>query len=267
MALAYSMFLGRFYLASKSFNVTHDAGEPNPDSDTITTTAGNYYIKGYTGESTNQLVEHLQAQIRASSLGTSLASATVDLNEGTGQITINFATGGTEIGITWTDTDLRDLLGFTGDLSGADSYTATNQCRYIWRPTRYVSNHDVDRDQIWAEESNSRVVVSSDATAFAITGNTRKNVNLEFRNLPAADVRTDSATVWETFQQFFVDVIAKGETVRYIPDRATYSSTSYGEGLAGPDSDSVGKLTDYISRALPRSDTLWGVSIDLVQYT
>ena len=37
--------------------------------------------------------------------------------------------------VTWNDTDFRDILGFTGNLSGANSYTATHRARYTWVPT------------------------------------------------------------------------------------------------------------------------------------
>jgi hypothetical protein len=36
--------------------------------------------------------------------------------------------------VTWTSTILRDYLGFTGNLSGASSYTATNRSPMLWSP-------------------------------------------------------------------------------------------------------------------------------------
>lgn len=50
---------------------------------------------------------------------------------GTGLVTIDVP--GTA-SITWTDTDLRDVLGFTGNLSGAGSYTGTWGARGMWMP-------------------------------------------------------------------------------------------------------------------------------------
>lgn len=57
--------------------------------------------------------------------------------------TLTFATSGANAGkitignsavfsVTWTDTALRDILGFIGDLSGASSYTATYKPMYCW---------------------------------------------------------------------------------------------------------------------------------------
>ena len=50
---------------------------------------------------------------------------------GTGKVTIASTAN---LAITWTSTDLRDLLGFTGNLSAATSHTATNHCRGVWLP-------------------------------------------------------------------------------------------------------------------------------------
>lgn len=38
--------------------------------------------------------------------------------------------------VTWTSTDLRDMLGFTGNLAGASSYTATNVSPLLWSPAK-----------------------------------------------------------------------------------------------------------------------------------
>src|SRR3990167_5593249 len=51
----------------------------------------------------------------------------------TGKVTIS-ATGVTTFNVTWTSTTLRDYLGFTANLSGAASYTGTNQARFLWLP-------------------------------------------------------------------------------------------------------------------------------------
>jgi hypothetical protein len=44
--------------------------------------------------------------------------------------------------VTWTDTALRDLLGFTANLSGATSYTATYTPENCWVPTRSRADND-----------------------------------------------------------------------------------------------------------------------------
>jgi len=64
---------------------------------------------------------------------------------GTGKVTI--ASTAT-LAINWgSATDLRDLLGFTGNLSGSASYTSTNHARGVWLPdcpmaAKYGPNDD-----------------------------------------------------------------------------------------------------------------------------
>jgi hypothetical protein len=98
-----------------------------------TGTTAYYFIRAYTGESiaTNrlgaQLVEEIQARVRLFS-GFGAFNCTVS---DTGFVTMS---RGSTFTVTWTDTGLRDILGFTGNLSGASSYTATNQHMHGWYP-------------------------------------------------------------------------------------------------------------------------------------
>ena len=44
--------------------------------------------------------------------------------------------------LSWGDTTLRDIFGFTGNLSGASSYTATYTPQYCWLPTHCPATQD-----------------------------------------------------------------------------------------------------------------------------
>ena len=72
----------------------------------------------------------------ATAFGTALSTATGD----TVTVTISLTTGlctissTANIAITWTSTDLRDLLGFTGNLSAATSHVGTMRVRGLWLP-------------------------------------------------------------------------------------------------------------------------------------
>jgi hypothetical protein len=57
-----------------------------------------------------------------------------------GHITISHTTN---FSINWTDTELRDILGFSGNLSGANSYTGTYRPKYMW-----ISDY-TPRDREW----------------------------------------------------------------------------------------------------------------------
>jgi hypothetical protein len=49
--------------------------------------------------------------------------------------------------VTWTDTTFRDLLGFTGNLAAASSYTATNRSPLLWSPGK---TENPDRNMLGA---------------------------------------------------------------------------------------------------------------------
>lgn len=75
----------------------------------------------------------------ATAFGTALSTATTDTvtvtvssgEAGTGLCTISSTAN---IAITWTSTDLRDILGFTGNLAAATSHTGTLHVRGLWLP-------------------------------------------------------------------------------------------------------------------------------------
>jgi hypothetical protein len=70
----------------------------------------------------------------ATAFGTALSTATTD----TVTVSISLTTGlctissTANIAITWTSTDLRDLLGFTANLSAATSHVGTRNVRGLW---------------------------------------------------------------------------------------------------------------------------------------
>lgn len=48
--------------------------------------------------------------------------------------------GGAVFAITWTSPKLRDLLGYTADLGGANTYTASRKIRGAWHPMKPVNS-------------------------------------------------------------------------------------------------------------------------------
>ena len=91
-------------------------------------TAGSRYLY----HSTNALSMLAQVQAALIAAGYAGASATllknrkVKLSSGAGTFTLNWPA----------DNVFRNLLGFTGNLSGASSYTATNVSKLLWSPGR-----------------------------------------------------------------------------------------------------------------------------------
>lgn len=59
---------------------------------------------------------------------------------------VRLSSAGAAWSLTWTDTLLRDFLGFTGNLSGNTAYTATNRPPFAYFPNRLIESPDLLRD-------------------------------------------------------------------------------------------------------------------------
>lgn len=108
--------------AATSIAVTNSGGGPT----TVTLTEGSYTI--------TSLCAHLQSALtaqRAPAAGAWSVSVSTGVS-GTGLVTI--ATSVSTFSITWTSTDLRDALGFTGDISATASSTGTITAKGLWFP-------------------------------------------------------------------------------------------------------------------------------------
>lgn len=229
----------------------------------VALTEGRYYMAGYTGESTLQLCEHMQTEIRA--IGAPYGSTTVTLSSTTGLVTI--AVLGAVTAIDWTHTALRDLLGFTANLSGAASYTATNKARYCWFPSRGLVEYPGDLTEWWAKRSTSYGYRSPDGVTYSTQGTLIKEGKFKYSHLPKADVISVSDTVWETFQEFWTDVIHAGEPFRCFPDRTLNGSGDIKVATFGSlDDDPVGSFTDYMDRNIRSYNGLWTVEMFLWEY-
>ena len=241
MANVYQEFLGRFPIGATtdSFSIGTNA---------ITLTAGNYYCNGYTGESTEQLCEHMQARIRAATGG--YTSATVTRSQTTGLVTI--ATGGAAAAITWTDTALQTLLGFRGTQSSATSHTATYHPRYVWRPTDPPMEADTTPEELFSPVATSKVYRAQDGSMCSVDGVTvlQDCRRLAYQSLPQGDViRNVAAPTYCSLQEFWEDVIARGRPMRVYPDRsvnanaACFTTAVYGAEQPGAFVDTVGKTS------------------------
>lgn len=123
--------------SSTTISVTTPAGGPT----TVTLTAGSYYML--------ELASHLQSVLNAQRPG-SVATWTVTISttgtSPTGLTTIALTTGATEsYSITWTSTDLRDMLGFASNISSQSTATGTLACRGVFIPDRPLNLDDDPR--------------------------------------------------------------------------------------------------------------------------
>jgi hypothetical protein len=148
--MALSQWLGRISIgaSSKDFTLGGTA---------FALTAGDYYLSGYTGEATAQLVEHMEDVIQVT-----YGADTVAYSASTGKVTI---TCGASRALVWNDTALGQLLGFTSASYGAAaSHTGENECQYLWRPDVAITATPTDTLRILQPVSSTKVFVSCRAT-------------------------------------------------------------------------------------------------------
>jgi hypothetical protein len=138
----------------------------------ITLTAGTYAHIGHLGK-------HIQSKVIA-------AAGPPD------DFAVSFSTGkvafaaGSAYTVTWTDTGLRDLLGFAGNLSSASTHTADYTPESVWFPTRARADNgewEIDHRAQW-----KGVEARSGNVAGLRTGVTRYSTTIDFDALPVAEV-------------------------------------------------------------------------------
>ena len=234
-------------------------------STTYTLTAGEYYPRGYTGEATDQLCEHLTALLEPRA-----GTPTVTVSLTTGLVTISW--DGTATTVTWTSTDLRDILGFTGNLTSATSHTSTYPMRYLWLPSLAPSNYPTTIEDLWQPRSNSRVFASPDGESHGRRGYESNLAVVTYDLLQASEVVHRNATYDNedngTFRSFFRNVAHNTMPIRILPDRSTYAaSTDYHTGLFGRgDGEPLGALDSYATPSQPNNHALWDVVMPLVEH-
>lgn len=184
----------------------------------ITVAAGDYYLT-----STTSLLTTLQTALNASGTlsGTYTVSVADDADTDTGKVTIA-ATGVGNISIAWTSTDIRDRLGFTGNVSAATTHTGTEQAEYLWLPSvgRDESFLAPDGDE-GISEFDTVVNLSTDGTMVAGQQNERKFDVLGFSMVIGSKTWiAHEVTVNESLQKFHRDVIGIGKPFRYHKDRS-----------------------------------------------
>ena len=147
------------------------------------------------------------------------------LDDSTGKITISASGGGvTSFTITWTSTAIRDLLGFApGDtVSGALTYTGSEQAEYLWLPNVVRANPTAPDGDLGHEISDFTITFAPSGHTKRLAFTRRFVGNLEFRHVVASKMFiTHETTANSSLQKFWRDVISLGKDVRYYKDRAT----------------------------------------------
>lgn len=175
--------------------VTNNGGGPT----SVPITAGTYFMSTLMV----QLVTDFTAG-RAPGVGTwSFALSTGP--SGTGQVTIAMSSG--NFAITWTNTLLRDLLGFTGDVASTTTSTGAAQARGLWIPDcPLTANSDPKRAPM---ASDMRSVSSPRGDVYSLVGNVYLlHTGLTWAMVAINRVWTAEASLAnQAYETFFKDVM------------------------------------------------------------
>lgn len=221
--------------------------------------AGTYFLRSATA------AESLLAQVVTAMTAAGVADPTAVINQA-GYVVLG--SSGT-FTVTWTDSTLRDVLGFTGNLSGASSYTADYQSELWWSPG-YVATRPVVNGKKGYDANDTRTHYSRDGT---------QQVTVSHHTRVFDEMRFDA--VWHT-RVWYSDSdsdVEKGGTYLRFRDRVWVFNRSFDIYLEVTENSSSSTavtwptaLGRYKRRELPSShpprkspnmQTLWNLEIEL----
>lgn len=162
---------------------------------------------GETIPSGNYYWDELLAEIedRMSGILGSFAIAISRGENGTGRTTIS---GGATFTVTWINTELRDLLGYTANLAGASSYLAPQHARALWLATCPYNAPNAVHPWVGWPTADFRSVESAAGVVWAMTGAKKDIASLSWDAITRSRaVRGNESLVGESFQRFIEDGI------------------------------------------------------------
>lgn len=167
-------------------------------SATATVAAGTYYL--------TSLASTLKTALDSASAAGETYTVSIDHGEGGGgKVTISNT--GTNFSLTWTDTDLRDALGFTGTVSGDSSHTGSNHARMLWLPDVVKITPYGDQDD-GTEMTNARATQNSSTVKVIYGKRWQEMSGLRWRGVSHARCRiAGESTTNESFEKFWRDGI------------------------------------------------------------
>lgn len=177
--------------SSVSISVTNNGGGPT----TVNIAAGTYTMSSFVTELQSALTTQRAPSSGAWSVTLSTGVA------GTGRVTIAMSAG--TFSITWTSTALRDLLGFTANISSQASSTGANQAKGLWRPDAVLRcDADARRAPL---ASDHRTTVSPTGAVYALKSSTMyRHASPRYTHVPVDRVWEASALLTNASYETFV---------------------------------------------------------------
>jgi hypothetical protein len=186
----------------------------------ITMPAGRYFLNSVgSGGAIRTFLLELKNQLDSGPGGTWTVTCDDNSDTSLGKITIARSLAYTA---TWTSTTIRDLLGFTTNLStgGTLTFTGANQAKYLWLPNCGRSAVMSPEASDGAIETDYTLSLGTDGTPYAFGFTKRYLDSLELHTVKGSKMWSSQAvTTNEALEQFYGDVIAYGLRVRFHRDR------------------------------------------------
>lgn len=185
----------------------------------ISVAAADYYL---TTASTGLLATLKTALDGSATLADTYTVSLADTSDtDTGKVTIS-SDGAIAFSVSWTSTDIRDRLGFTGNLSSLTTHTSTEQAEYLWLPPVGRDDSFLAPDgQSGLPETDLVVNRSTDGSMVASQFETLYADSLGFRLVRgSAMFEAYEVTANESLENFYYDVLGKGLPFRYHKDRS-----------------------------------------------
>lgn len=227
-----------------------DASLTGTSSGTATIPAGDYYLSS-AGSQSNDLLAEVASQF-SDTTGDTVTCTISAGSSGSGKVTLS-SDGGT-FEVAWTDTDLRDVLGFEndGNLSGNTSYTSSYSARSLWLPNAAAQSLNGVDSSNWAGRpiSNLRLQVNSNGNTYAVAGQSRRERRVVWPAVERERVWSANASVTnQDLETFWEDVIYGS---------APWSDQPGGPFRFYPDADTDGTHNTYVARGWEayRPDTM-----------
>lgn len=210
-----------------SFEATDDLGGPT----TVTLPAGTYYHSS-AGSNANTLQEALDTATNA------VMGRTWNWQFNSGDVSYAgtyylTATGSSHV-VTWTDNELRDLLGFDADLTGGDPYYYDRRAQGFWRSEYGWQSMCGIAGFDGFPETDKHDAENAAGYLYSVTGQTKYISDLWFPMEPQENViraAETSASNHYSFQHFIEDTIHAGKApfssggpIRVYPDYSDVST-------------------------------------------
>jgi hypothetical protein len=183
---------------------------------------------------------------------------------GTGKVTIAYDGSPTNFALTWVSTDMRDLLGYTGNLSGAATYTGTYNARGVWLPDCDMAAKYGPSDAGHTETDMGQTISPrGDVHTMVYTSRVRNEVTWSHVSRAKARIQGETTT-HASFERFWRDT--QGGELGYFEAGAAVRLIW--------DADTAGTYTEY--RIVDRNGTqmervvedwsgLWRIPMSLVK--